>query len=282
MISLEPDPVQKAIEKYKNHPSVKVISKKYDKNTFSFRYISLDEIKKEIKNLNTKKACQDTDIPTKIVQENSDIFAEFIFQYLNYGTEFSVLPANIKNTNVTPVHKKNSRNIESNYRPVSILSNISKIYKKCLCNQISDFFEEKFFNYQCGFRKGFTAQHCLLVMTEKWRKSIDKGGSFEALLTDLSKAFDCLPHDLLVAKLCTYGFDLKSVTLVHSYLTGRKQRVKIDHIYSSWEETFFGVPQGSILGPLLFKMFVCDLFDFMDDNVNIGSYADDTIPYISG
>ena len=90
------DPVQKAIGKYKNHPSVKAISEKYDKNTFNFRYVSLDEIKKEIKNLNTKKACQDTDIPTKIVQENSDIFAGFIFQNLNYDIEFSAFPANIK------------------------------------------------------------------------------------------------------------------------------------------------------------------------------------------
>ena len=170
-----------------------------------------------------------------------------------------------------------------NYRPVSILSNISKTYERYLYNQISDFFKEKFSNYQCGFRKGFSAQHCLLVMIEKWRKSIDKGGgSFGALLTDLSKAFNCLPHDLFVAKLYVYGFDLKSVTLVHSYLTGRRQRVKIDHIYSSWEEILFGIPQGSILRPLLFKIFVCDLFNFMDDNVNIGSYADDTTPYISG
>ena len=89
-------------------------------------------------------------------------------------------------------------------------------------------------------------------------------------------------HDLLIAKLYAYGFDLKSVTLVHSYLTGRKQRVKIDHIFSSWEEILFGVPQGSILGPLLFNIFVCDLFDFMDNNVSIRSYADDTTPYISG
>ena len=170
------DPVQKAFEKYKNHPSVKAISEKCDKNTFSFRYVSPDEIKKEIKNLNTKKACQDTDIPTKIVQENSEIFTEFIFQNLNYGIEFSVFRANIKNANVTPVHKKDSRNIELNYRPVSILSNISKIYERCLYNQISDFFEEKFCNYQCGFCKGFSAQHCLLVMIKKWRKSINKGG----------------------------------------------------------------------------------------------------------
>ena len=122
-------------------------------------------------------------------------------------------------------------------------------------------------------------------MAKKYRQVEAGGGgeeSFGALLTDLSEAFVCLPHDLLVAKLYEYGFDLKSVTLVHSCLTGRKQRVKIDHICSSWEEIFFGDPQGSILVPLLFKIFVCDLFDFMDDNVSIGSYADDTNPYISG
>ena len=115
-------------------------------------------------------------------------------------------------------------------------------------------------------------------MAKKYRQ----GGSFGAHLTDLYKAFDCLPHDLLVAKLYAYGFYLKPITLVHSYLTGRKQRVKINHIYSSWEEIFFGVPQGSILGPLLFNIFVCNLFDFMIDNVNIGSYADSTTSYISG
>ena len=116
-------------------------------------------------------------------------------------------------------------------------------------------------------------------MVKKYRQG-EEGG--ETLLTDLSKVFYCLPHDLLVAKLYGYGFDLKSETLVHSYLTGRKQLVKTDHISSSWEEIFFGVPQGSILGPLLFKIFVYDLFDFMDDNVSIGSYADDTTPNISG
>ena len=195
----------------------------------------------------------------KALKAPKHIFAEFIFQNLNYGIEFSDFPANIKNANITPVHKKDSRNIESNYRPVSILSNISKIFERCLYNQVSDFFEEKVSNYQCSFRKGFSAQHCLLVMIEKWRKGINKGESFGALLTDLSKAFDCLPHDLLVAKLYAYGLDLKSVTLVHSYLTGRKQRVKIDHIYSSWEEILFGVPQGSILGPLVFNIFVCHL-----------------------
>ena len=80
---------------------------------------------------------------------------------------------------------------------MSILSNISKIYERCLYSQIFKFFEEKLSDYQFGFRKGFNVQHCLVVMIEKWQKSLDKGESFGALLTDLSKAFDCLPHDLL-------------------------------------------------------------------------------------
>ena len=156
--------------------------------------------KKKILNLDVKKACQDTDIPTKIIKENCDIFADFIFQNFNNGIASSVFPTSVKNANIAPVIKKDSKNIESNYRPVSILSDISKIYERCLCSQISKFFEEKLSDYQCAFRKGFNAQHCLVIMIEKWGKGLDKGEGFGVLLTDLSKAFGCLPHDLLVAK----------------------------------------------------------------------------------
>ena len=117
-------------------------------------------------------------------------------------------------------------------------------------------------------------------MTDKWKKSVDKGKTFAALLTDLSKVFDCLPHDLIIAKLNAYGFSLSAARLMQSYLCNKKQRTKINTAYSSWEEFLFSVPQGSVLGPLLFNIFICDLLLIM--NKDFASYADDNTPYIIG
>ena len=115
-------------------------------------------------------------------------------------------------------------------------------------------------------------------MLEKWKSAIENKNLFGPLLTDLSKAFDCLPHDLLIEKLNAYGFSMKSTRLIQNYLTIRKQRTKINLTYSSLEEILFGVPQGSILGSRLFNIFLCDLFFIMND-VEFASYADDNTPY---
>ena len=160
----------------------------------------------------------------------------YFHENINYCIDHSNLPSELKSADVTRAYKKKSKNSKDNYRPISILSNISKIYERCLYDQIQNFFENILSKYQCSFRKGYNAQHCLITLIEKWKKSVNNGGSFGALMTDLSKAFDCLSHELLIAKLNAYGFDNKSLKLIYNYLSNHKQRVKINESFSSWEE----------------------------------------------
>ena len=117
------------------------------------------------------------------------------------------------------------------------------------------------------------------ALIEKLINAGDSGKSFGAFLTDLSNVCDFLPHELLLAKLNTYGFALSALRLIHSYLLNRQQRTKISASYNSWEEILFGVLQGSILGPLLFKIFMCDLFIILEE-IDSASYADDNAPFV--
>ena len=217
-------------------------------------------------------------IPSKIIKQNYDLFTQKLCGDINHSFYYSQFPNNLKLADITPTHKKGAKTEKSNYRPISILSSMSKIFERLLFYQVNNYMDSNLSKYQCGFRKNLSSQHCILLMVEKWKLSLDKGGYAGTILTDLSKAFDCLDHELLLAKLDAYKFDFNSIKLIYSYLTNRKQRVRVNSKYSSWSEIFSGVPQGSIMGPLIFNIYLRDLFFFANDSC-ISNYADDTSPF---
>ena len=184
----------------------------------------------------------------------------------------------MKLADITPIHKAKEKTDKSNYRPVSGLPAGSKVFEKIMQKQIGVYINEYLSPYLCGYRKGYSVQHALILLLETWRLMLDKRGYGGAILMDLSKAFDTLNHDLLLAKLHAYGFDNKSLRLIKSYLSNRWQRTKINDSFSSWTELIYGVPQGSILGPLLFNIYLNDLF-FVVLESELCNFADDNTLY---
>ena len=136
----------------------------------------------------------------------------FMFQFNNM-IDFCIVPTSRKVANITPVFKK-VKNSKKNYRPVSILPNISKVCKRCLFKQMSNYFSV----FQCGCRKDFSSQYCWMSMIEKWKESVDKKKTSAAIFTDLSKASDFLTHVFIIAKRSAYGFSLSVLRFIQSYL----------------------------------------------------------------
>ena len=160
-----------------------------------------------IKTLNTRKACPDGDVPVKLIIINEDIFSTLIFQNFNQSLVNGEFPHCLKQAEVIPVFKNKEKLDKSNNRPVNLLPVISKIYERLMYDQMFNILIKSSLNFNVVFVKDLVLQNCFLNMIKNWKKSLDQGGHYGALLTDLPKVFDCMFHDLLIVKLQSYGFD---------------------------------------------------------------------------
>ena len=217
--NLSRHPTLNAILKYKNRPSMRVIKRFSQRfSSFYLSHVDKNTVLKEIKKLNLNKEVQYSDIPVKILKENADFFADYIYHQFNEAVDSSKFADFFKSADILAAFKQGSRNKKEKYRPISILPLISKIFEKIICRQLSNHFGNILSKFQCGFRTGYSPQHCLLLMIDKWEKAVDNHKVFGAVLTGLSKAFDCICHDLLIAKLNAYGLSLPALKLITDYL----------------------------------------------------------------
>ena len=266
--------VTRTVEKYQNHASIEMIKQRFtDPLPFSFKTVTVQYVYNILKNIDGKKSTGYDNIPPRFIKAAAKELSLPITSEINQCITSNHFPQANKFAEISPLFKAKDNLCKNNYRPVNILPVLSKVYEKTMAEQLYSHLQNMFSTMLSAFRKGYGCEHVLMKMTDDWKMALDKGKIIGSVSMDLSKAFDCIPHSLLVAKLHAYGIGNEACVLIASYLSNRLQRVKYHGSVSEWVVNKKGVPQGSIMGPLIFNVFINDLLFKMPETFY--NYADD-------
>ena len=243
-------------------------------NDFQFTPTTINDIEKAIKELRDDCSTGFDQIPVKYIKPVSEFLSSPLTHIINNCISNNVFPDQWKIARISPIPKIDNPKDPVDYRPVSVLPILSKVFEKIMMKQMANHIERKLASTQSGFRPGHSTVTLLLKMKDEIHKSINRGEITLAALADFSKAFDTVNHHILLRKLELLNFSKNSILLIQSYLMERKQFVQINDRKSTLEEISYGVPQGSILGPVLFNLYVADMKPVVQSTCF--QYADDT------
>ena len=242
--------------------------------------ITETEVEDILKTLDTTKASGPDNISPRLLKEASCILKKPFCRLFNLSLSQSIYPTQWKLANVTPVFKKDNPSDLTNYRPISLISVMGKVMERCVYKHIYNFLLDNniISVNQSGFTPGDSAINQLLYITNEFGKALDDGKEIRVVFCDISKAFDRVWHKGLLWKLKSAGIRGPLLLWIENYLKNRRQRVVINNSYSGWEDIAAGVPQGSILGPLFFILYINDIVTEIESSIKL--FADDTSLYI--